>query len=183
MGIKNTSNEFGSVSKWLHWLVAIGIIVLFWIGLDQAGMERGPEKMAVRATHASAALIVFVLMTLKLIWRLMNETPAHPDNMPGWQRLSSTLVHWGIYVTVFVQLISGAMTIGTDGNPLPFFGIFSVPLPIAENSEGHDFWEAIHESAWIAVAVILAIHILGAVYNHFIVKNDVLRRMTTGIQR
>jgi cytochrome b561 len=181
MAIKNTTNEFGSVSKWLHWFAAIGIIVLFWIGLEQAGMERGPEKMAVRATHASAALIVFVLMTLKLIWRLMNETPAHPENMPGWQRLSSTLVHWGIYIAVFVQLISGAMTVGTDGTPLPFFGLFSVPLPIAENGEGHEFWEGIHESAWIAVAAILVIHILGALYNHFIVKNDVLRRMTTGI--
>lgn len=182
MGIKNTSNEFGSVSKWLHWLVAIGIFALFWIGLEQAGMERGPEKQAVRATHASLALIVFAFMTLRLIWRLMNEVPAHPYGMPGWQRLSSTLVHWGIYVAVFVQLISGSMTIATGGNPLPFFGLFSVPLPVAENEGNHEFWEEIHESGWILVAALLTIHVLGALYNHFIAKNDVLRRMTTGIK-
>ena len=182
MGLKNTTSEFGSISKWLHWLVAIGILALFWIGLEQAGMERGPEKQAVRATHASLALIVFVFMTLRLIWRLMNEVPAHPDAMPGWQKLSSTLVHWGIYATVFVQLISGSMTIATDGTPLPFFGLFSVPMPVAENHDNHEFWEVIHENAWIPVAVLLGVHVLGAFYNHFIAKNDVMRRMTTGIK-
>jgi cytochrome b561 len=182
MGIKNTSSEFGSAAKWLHWLVAIGIVALFWLGLEQSGMERGPEKLALRGTHASIALAVLVLMTLRVIWRLMNEVPAHPDGMPGWQKLSSTLVHLGIYIAVFVQLISGAMVTATGGKPLPFFGLFSVPLPVAENHDNHEFWEGIHESAWIAVAVILGIHILGAFYNHFIVKNDVLRRMTIGVK-
>jgi cytochrome b561 len=182
MGIKNTSSEFGTVAKWLHWLVAIGIVALLWLGLEQSGMERGPEKLALRGTHASIALAVLALMTLRVIWRLMNEVPAHPDGMPGWQKLSSTLVHLGIYIAVFVQLISGAMVTATGGKPLPFFGLFSVPLPVAENQDNHEFWEEIHESAWIAVAVILGIHILGAFYNHFIVKNDVLRRMTMGVK-
>lgn len=182
MGLKNSTSEFGSVAKWLHWVIAIGIFALIWLGLEQAGMERGPDKMAVRSTHASIALLVFVLMSLRLIWRFMNEVPAHPYDMPGWQKLSSTLVHWGLYLAVFVQLISGAMTIATTGNGLPFFGLFSVPTPFAENGDSHEFWEEIHEPAWIAIAVLLAIHILGALYNHFVAKNDVIRRMTVGIK-
>lgn len=182
MAFRNTTKEYGSVSKGLHWLIAIGIFVLIYLGLEQAGMERGPEKFAVRGTHASVALLVLLLMTLRLVWRFMNKTPAHPDNMPGWQRLSSTLVHAGIYIAVFVQLISGAMTVATGGNSLPFFGLFSVPLPVAENDDNHEFWEGIHEPFWIVLAVLLAIHILAALYHHFIAKNDVLRRMTVGIK-
>ncbi len=182
MGIKNTSSEFGSVSKWLHWLVAIGIIALFWLGLEQADMERGPEKLAVRGTHASVALAVFSLMIFRLIWRLVNEVPAHPDGMPGWQKISSSLAHLAIYIAVFVQLIAGAMVTATGGKALPFFGLFSVPLPIEENHDKHEFWEGIHEYAWIPLAAILVIHLLGALYNHFVVKNDVLRRMTTGVR-
>jgi len=182
MGLKNTKTEFGSIAKALHWLIAIGIFALIWIGLEQAGMERGDEKMAVRATHASVALIVFVLMSIRLIWRFVNVVPAHPHSMPGWQKLSATLVHWGIYVAVFFQLVAGSMTVATGGNPLPFFGLFSIPLPVAENHDNHEFWEGIHESAWIAVAVLISVHVLAALYNHFIVKNDVLRRMTTGVK-
>lgn len=182
MALRNTAREFGSLAKWLHWLVAIGIFALIWLGLEQAGMEGGPEKSAVRATHSSVALIVFALMSLRLIWRLLNEVPEHPYGMPGWQKLSATLVHWGIYVAVFVQLISGPMTVATGGNRLPFFGLFSIPLPIEENSDSHHFWEEVHESVWIAVAALLIIHILASLHNHFIAKNDAMRRMTTGMK-
>jgi len=36
----------------------------------------------------------------------------------------------------------------------------------------------VHEVLWIPVVVLLVIHVLGALYNHFVLKNDVLRRMT-----
>lgn len=182
MGLRNTETEFGALAKSLHWLVAVGIFMLIFLGLEQAGLERGPEKTEIRFIHASIALAVFVLMTIRIIWRFMNEVPAHPDGMAAWQRISATVVHWGLYAVVFVQLTSGGMTVATGGNPLPFFGLFSIPLPVAESRDNHEFWEEIHEFAWKIIAVLLVIHVLGAIYNHFIAKNDVLRRMTVGVK-
>jgi cytochrome b561 len=182
VGLRNTTTEWGSLAKALHWLIAIGIFVLIYLGLEQAGMERGDEKKSIRFIHASIASGVFFLMTLRLIWRWMNETPAHPDGIAPVHKLTANIVHWGLYVTVFIQLVSGAMTVATNGSNLPFFGLFSVPLPVAENHDAHEFWEGIHEPAWIAVAVLIGIHILGALYNHFVVKNNVLRRMTHGVK-
>jgi cytochrome b561 len=182
MGLKNTTMEFGALAKILHWLVAIGIFALIYLGLEQSGMERGPEKSEIRFIHGSIALAVFTLMTIRIIWRFMNEVPAHPDGMAVWQRLSATLVHWGLYVAVFAQLVSGGMTVATGGRALPFFGLFSIPLPVAENHDNHEFWEEIHEFAWKIVAVLLVVHVLGAIYNHFIAKNDVVRRMTIGLR-
>lgn len=180
MALRNTVVEWGSLAKILHWLIAIGVFSLIWLGLEQAGMERGPEKMSVRATHGSIALLVLSLMTIRIVWRLMNATPAHPAGMPGWQRLAATFTHWAIYVAVFVQLIAGAITVATGGNGLPFFGLFSVPLPIEEDSDAHHFWEEIHEFSWKPLAALLVLHVLASLYNHFVSKNDVLRRMTVG---
>ncbi len=182
MGLKNTTIEFGVLAKALHWLVAVGIFALIYLGLEQSGMERGPEKSEIRFIHASIALTVFTLMTIRIVWRFMNEVPAHPDGMAAWQRLSATVVHWGLYVVVFLQLISGGMTVATGGKALPFFGLFSIPLPVAENRDNHEFWEEIHEFAWKIVAILLVVHLLGAIYNHFIARNDVLRRMTVGLR-
>lgn len=181
MGIRNTSVEFGSLAKTLHWLVAIGIFTLIALGLQQTGMERGPERLEVRALHQSIALMVLVLMTLRLVWRWLNKLPEHPTSIATWQKLSARLVHWGIYLAVFVQLLSGPMTTATGGQPIPFFGLFSIPLPIAENEERHHFWEEVHEFTWKIVALLLIVHILAALYNHFALKNDVLRRMTVGV--
>lgn len=119
-------------------------------------------------------------MTVRIVWRFMNEVPAHPEGMPGWQRVAATLVHWGIYITVYVQLMAGALIVATGGKPLPFFGLLSIPLPIAENHDKHEFWEEIHEFTWKIVAALLVMHLLAALYNHFVAKNDVLRRMTVG---
>jgi cytochrome b561 len=182
MALRNTTTEFGSLAKALHWLVAVGLLVLIYLGLEQAGLERGPEKSEVRFIHASIAMAVLFLMTIRIIWRFLNDIPAHPDGMAAWQRLTASVVHWGLYAAVFLQLVSGSMTVATGGNALPFFGLFSIPLPVAENDDNHEFWEEIHEFAWIIVVVLIAVHVLGAIYNHFIAKNDVLRRMTVGLK-
>lgn len=181
MTLKNTTEEYGTLARSLHWLIAIGIFVLIYLGLEQSGMERGPEKQAVRDLHGSIALVVFALMTIRLVWRFMNEAPAHPGDMPGWQRASATLVHWGIYVAVFVQLISGPVTVATGGRAIAFFGLFSITLPIDENRDSHHLWEEVHEFTWKILALLLIVHILAALYNHFVAKNDVLRRMTVGV--
>jgi len=183
MTLRNTSTEFGSLAKWLHWLVAFGIFWLIYLGLEQSGMDRGPAREELRAFHGSVALVVFALMTVRLVWRLTNDVPAHPAGIAAWQRTTATLVHWGLYVAVFVQLLSGPITVATGGKPVPFFGLFSIPLPIEENRDVHEIWEEVHKFAWKIVAALLILHVVAALYNHFIAKNDVLRRMTVGIKK
>ena len=91
MALRNSADQWGSLAKALHWLVAIGIFVLIWLGWSQSEMPSGDERTRIRLIHGSIALVMFVLMTVRIIWRWMNETPAHPDGLPAWQRLSATL--------------------------------------------------------------------------------------------
>jgi cytochrome b561 len=182
MALKNTNTEYGTLAKSLHWLVAIGIFALIYLGLEQSDMARGDEKTRIRFIHASIATVVLTLMTLRIVWRFMNDTPAHPAGMAAWQRVTASVVHWGLYLAVFIQLFAGAMVVGTGGKGLPVFGWFTIPLPIAENRDAHEWWEEVHEFVWKPIAILISIHILGALYNHFIAKNGVLRRMTTGVK-
>jgi cytochrome b561 len=182
VGLKNTSREYGSLAKALHWLVAIGLFALIYLGLQQADMESGDERSYIRFVHASIAAVVLLLMTIRIVWRFVNEVPAHPAGMPAWQRTVATLVHWGLYIAVFVQLIAGAIMNGTGGRGIPVFGLFTIPVPVAESRDAHEWWEEVHEFAWRPIAVLIVVHILGALYNHFVAKNDVLRRMTVGVK-
>ena len=182
MGLSNTTTEWGSLAKALHWLIAIGLFALIYLGLEQAGMERGDEKSRLRFIHASIATGLLLLMTVRIVWRFMNDVPAHPAGNSKLQNIISDIVHWGLYLAVFAQLIGGALMSGTAGRGIPFFGIFSIPVPIAESDEGHEYWEEFHEFMWQPIAALIVLHILGALYNHFIAKNDVLRRMTHGVK-
>lgn len=183
MGMRNTTTEYGLLAKALHWLIAIGLFVLLYLGLQQADMDSGDERSRIRFIHASIATVLLGLMTIRIIWRWMNDVPAHPEGMPAWQNLAANIVHWGLYIAVFAQLFSGAAVIGTGGRGLPVFGLFSIPLPFAEDHDAHEFWEEVHEFTWKVVAILIAVHILAALYNHFVAKNDVLRRMTSGVKQ
>jgi len=182
MPLRNTNIEYGNLAKLLHWLVAIGIFALIWLGLQQSDMESGPARQAVRDLHGSIALVVFVLMTVRLVWRWMNAMPAHPEGLPAWQNAAAHLVHWGLYVAIFVQLLAGMLVVSSGGRPLAFFGLFSIPLPVAENHDFHELMEEVHEVIWVVIAVLVAVHMAAALYHHFIAKNDVLRRMTSGVR-
>lgn len=56
MGLRNTATEWGSVAKVLHWLIAFGLFVLIYLGLEQAGHEFWEEF------HGVAWLPVAVLI-------------------------------------------------------------------------------------------------------------------------
>ncbi len=144
-------------------------------------MPRGDERTVARGIHAGWALIVFALMTTRLVWRLINPVPHHAEGVPGWQRASAAIVHWGIYLTVFLQLTAGMMERATAStfNAIPFFG-WAIPVPIAINEDANVFWESIHNFTWRPLAVLICVHISGALYNHFVNRNEVLKRMTVG---
>ncbi len=93
--------------------------------------------------------------------------------------LRNTSVEFGALAKALHWLV--AMTVATGGKGLPFFGRFSIPLPVAENHDNHEFWEEIHELTWKPIAVLLTLHVLAALNNHFVARNDVLRRMTVGV--
>lgn len=181
MALGNTQLEYGAVAKWLHWLVALGILALIILGLLQSDMDSGPQRSAIRELHGSIALLALALMVSRLVWRWINVTPAHPPGIPGWQRASAALLHGAIYIAVFAQLMSGALAVATGGKLLAFFGLFSIPLPVAEDHDDHELWEEVHEAGWMLLAALVAVHVLAALYHHFILKNDVLKRMTVGV--
>ena len=118
MGLQNSSRDYGTAAKTLHWAVAVGIWMLIFLGLQQSGMESGPERSDIRATHSSVALLVFVLMSMRLVWRLIDTPPDHSAGLPRWQSLAASLTHWAMYVVIFGQLIAGMLTVATNGKPI-----------------------------------------------------------------
>ena len=164
---------------WPHFvLFGLTLVTTTMAGALQSGVNPLSDPWKI----TSGLPFALTLMTIRIIWRFMNDVPSPPDTMPAWQRTVSSLVHWGLYLTVFSQLFAGAMMNGTAGRGIPVFGLFAIPVPVAENHDAHEWWEEVHGFAWRPIAVLLTIHILAALYNHFIAKNDVVRRMTVGVK-
>jgi cytochrome b561 len=162
----------------LHWFIALLLVGLVIVGLIVAEMERGPDKQQLEGIHISVGLVLLVLMTLRLIWKLRNPSPADPPGAPRWQRIAARLTHWGLYAAIYFQIVIGIL--GEGQRPIAFFNLFEFGPLIARNEAQHALFEEVHASAWIVIAVLAGVHVLAALYHHFVQKDDVLRRMTIG---
>jgi cytochrome b561 len=57
------------------------------------------------------------------------------------------------------------------------FGVLPLPPLSAKGSPfGHAFGDLHKPTVWVLIAVV-ALHVAGALYHHFILKDDTLRRM------
>jgi cytochrome b561 len=64
--------------------------------------------------------------------------------------------------------------------PLPFFGLFEIPSPVDMNKDIGLFFKESHEIIAWAFIILITLHGLAALYHHFILKDNTLKRMTRG---
>ena len=182
MPVKNTVKEYGTVSKTWHWLVLVIVIIMLVIASKSGDLPRGPEKLELVLLHASFGLLLLFILSARLLWRWWNITPAKMPHIPVWQHVLSRAVHYGLYIVLFAQALSGMARFATAGYKVPFFGMFEVAFPMDKDEAMNELMGDLHGIFPIVLLVLLGIHLLAALYHHFWLRDDTLRRMTTGIK-
>ncbi len=177
MALNNTGQDYGSLAKFFHWLMFLLLLGAIIGGNLDAAMPDGPEKAQELAIHKSFGVLILMVLSLRLLWKLSNTQPAHVESIPRWQATASTVTHWGLYLLMFAQPLSGILMSQSFGYPVPFFGLFDLPMLVEENKAVAKLVHEAHEIIWILLAAIATAHALAALHHHFVRKNDVLRRM------
>jgi len=173
----NSSEGYGWLAKGLHWLVALQMVGLSVFGFIFADMPRGDEKTELLILHASFGLLLLAVMVVRLGVRLRSTRPA--PLQPDAARMNALAhgVHLVLYLGVFLVIAAGMLTLMTVGWDVPFFGLFAVPTPFERDMDLHHLFEEIHIYGWWALAGFTGLHVLGALYHAFVLKDGTLRRM------
>jgi cytochrome b561 len=177
MQFKNTTKEYGSISKLLHWLVAMLVIGLLLVGFYLDEISR-IYSISAYSLHKTTGIAVMVITFIRAIWMLMNPKPALPESTNKLQRALSNGTHYLFYVLLFIMPISGWIMSCAYGHPPSFFGLFSLSLPfVAKDLAIASFAKSVHAvTAWLIISL-LFIHIAAALKHHFINRDGVLSRM------
>lgn len=177
MPLKNTREEWGSVSKLLHWLVVLLILAMAWLGLTMGDLPNGPDKIATYALHKSIGISILALVVLRLLWRLYAGAPAVVPGTPPWQVRIASLTHWALYALLLATPLSGWVMNSASGFPLQWFGLFNLPALTGRDHDLHELAEEIHELLfWTMVALVVA-HAAAAFYHHLFQRDATLARM------
>ena len=179
MSLRDTTERYGPLSKFLHWSLLVLIVIQYVLA---AMMDMYPDKSAAKGqvihTHEAFGLLVLAFSVVFVIWRLSNPKPSLAGQ-PDWQRYLATATHWLIYLLILLQPLTGIAMVLGSGHSVQFFGLFSFG-----GGAGSDTWkevgETLHGIFPVVLLIALALHLAGALYHHFISKDDVLRRMLPG---
>lgn len=188
MPIRNTAAHYGSVAMFLHWTIALLIIVNICLGLYFPDLPRAdPNKFVIAQIHKSIGLTVLMLSVLRVLWRLVNPVPPLPADLNPGLKLAARTSQFLLYVLIVAIPLSGWIMVSATRVPTNFFFLVDWPhLPVfdaldqAAKHDAHEQWEDIHSwLAWSAIALI-PLHIAGALYHQFIRRDDVLKQMMPG---
>ena len=189
--MRDSNTHYGVVSRSLHWLLALLILTQFslvfvftWVAPEHGGDHRHVHQAAslhetVMMLHNSIGVLILLFGLVLLAWRLTQPKPSLQAD-PVWQRLLARFVHLVIYAIVIAQPIFGVLMVTSHGQPIPFFGLFSIPAFITLGEQAATLGALHAFTGWWIVLIALGVHVAGSLYHHFIRRDDVLKRIWRG---
>ena len=168
--------RYTRIAMLLHWATVALVAALYAIGWHMVDLPKGPARGEAFALHKSIGMTVFLLTALRLAWRLHAPPPPLPATIARWQRLLASTVHHLFYVLLFLQPLMGYLSSSFSSYSSRYFGL---PLPDwGEHDPAlNEFFTELHVAGSVALLVVIALHVLGALSHLFKVDDHLLRRM------
>ncbi len=129
--------------------------------------------------HISFGITILIVISLRFVWRLTH--PVAPEStLPPWQRLSSELVHWLLYILVLATTFSGWLFASFRGWSVSYFYLFRLPMLAADNAAAGKAIDGLHQAAEWTLLVFIGFHVLAAFAHMFVYRDRVMQRMLPG---
>jgi cytochrome b561 len=159
----------------LHWTVGLLILLNLAGGLYLHQLPNEPGKLWLLRGHMLTGLAILVLLIVRLIARFTTAKPPVP-HQSGGLRILTLANHWGLYLIALAMVSTGLGTAAAT-NLFPLLGGAPVTLPATfENVPPFKG----HETFWIVLLVLLALHLAGVVYHRIAKRENILPRMWFG---
>jgi cytochrome b561 len=180
----NTENmkeqSYGKFATFLHWVMALMVIVLIAVGTYMAGLDKAdPNKMLLMGMHKSFGVIFMQFAILRVIWSRLNNSPKLPDVLASWEKLLSKTITGSLYLLMLAIPFSGYAMTNLFGYPVSLFGLIDLPVLFGKNTEMALLAKQAHFLLVYTLMAALFAHITGALKHRFLDKPeaDVLPRM------
>lgn len=169
--------HYTKTAKALHWLMAILFFGLLALGFYMQDLPLSPEKLKLYSWHKWAGVTAFLLVWLRLFWRVTHRPPALPVSMPKIMQLAAHAGHLLLYVLMIAIPLSGWLMSSAKGFQTVWFGVLPIPDLLEKNKELGDLLKNVHASLNLLFVAVIVGHIGAALKHHFIDKDDILKRM------
>jgi cytochrome b561 len=162
--------DYKIIQKTIHWLMAFAIMLDLNVAQKFGGEMELWDRLESRADHATMGLIITFLFLLRIFLRYRYGAPSLPSSMPKWQVTAAQIGHYGLYFLMGALMLTGIISANFASDPIMVFSSYDLAFA-NHNDDLFLIVRGIHEFCTNAIIALIAVHILAALYHHFIVKD------------
>jgi cytochrome b561 len=162
--------RFGPLQRLLHWLMAVCILAMLFIGVGMVTTVM-PKYLTLVSIHKPLGIAILVLALVRLAVRLRNGTPPLPADLPEPMKLAAQLSHYALYALMIAMPLIGWGMLSAAAYPVVLYGSVHLPAILPQSDELHTLlWNAHFYLAFVFFALLL-LHVAAALF-HALVRRD-----------
>lgn len=160
---------FPVLSRILHWLMAVLILAMLFIGIGMVSSLSDYHWMV--SVHKPLGILILILVAIRLINRLFNPPPPLPAKFPPLLRIAADGSHYLLYALMFAVPLVGWGMLSAAGYPIVMWGSFHLPPILPHNDALFAFLRPTHTVLALLLFATFLAH-LGAALTHALIFRD-----------
>jgi cytochrome b561 len=165
-----TQTRFAGPSRLLHWLMALMIIAMLFIGVGMAASVSRRYDLLV-SIHRPLGIAILLLCVARIVNRFINPPPDLPDTVPPLQRFAAKASHIALYALMLIMPLVGWGMLSAARYPIVLYGPVRLPPILPHDLILYAWLRELHTGlAYLLFAAVL-LH-LGAALYHGLIRRD-----------
>jgi|SRR6185312_321003 cytochrome b561 len=177
IGLRTTSSRYGAGAQAFHWLTVMLVLAAYAVSKGDYSLYSAAAD-GLRRIHETLGVLVFIVVVMRLLWRLIDGTPVKPP-IPRLMAAAAKLVHFALYALLIAIPATAVLGTWLEGIPVTLPGFDIAPQIAKAHGLGQLIME-IHTTLGNAILWVAGVHAAAALFHHFYLRDEVFQSMAPG---
>jgi cytochrome b561 len=170
--------HFTPLQRFLHWLMAICILAMLFIGVGMVSTIM-PKYLTLVSIHKPLGIAILVLAVIRLFVRLRYGSPPLPADLPEPMKLAAYLSHYALYALMIAMPLIGWGMLSAAAYPVVLYPGWYLPAILPQSDMLHALLWAAHFYLAFAFFALVLLHIAAALFHALVRRDGVFESMAS----
>ncbi|WP_095078911.1 cytochrome b [Pseudomonas sp. Irchel s3h17] len=172
-------NHFAPLARLLHWLMALMIIAMLFIGAGMVASVSERHAWLIHL-HKPLGIAILLLVIVRLVVRFSTRQPLLSADLPTWQVLAARASHVLLYALMLTLPLLGWAMISAAGDPVMLASAWQLPSIVPANTALFTFLRKAHGYLAYLLFLTVLVHLAAALFHGWVRRDGVLQSMLAG---
>lgn len=174
--MKAATNTFTLAARVLHWLMAVMILAMLFIGVGMVASVSARHEWLL-AIHKPLGIAILILAVVRLAVRLRHPPPPLPADLPALQKLAALASHWLLYFLMLAMPLIGWAMLSAGGYPVMLGTSLRLPPIFPASPVAFAVLRHLHGGFAMLLFLTFLAHMAAALHHGLIRRDGVLSSM------